>query len=173
MEAAKKALENSSELFPQLDYQKRIMAHSIKRQKGKEYDGDRKRLRSRDQQKGGRKLIDDQSNLPKQYRVREKSANDSYSSDSNSDPNDGALSSNSSGCSKARSRKPKQKRRHRESKSQMKTQDKKSSDSLQEYDDEFISCDRTEYSDTLIMQKVNDDENDINTDVSLESGEIL
>lgn len=69
MEAAKKALENSSELFPQLDYQKRVMAHSMKRQKGKPFDSDRNRGQQRSMRKNG----DDDSNLPKQYRVKEKS----------------------------------------------------------------------------------------------------
>lgn len=76
MEAAKKALENSAELFPQLDYQKRVMAHSMKRQKGKYFDGDRKLGRA----DGSRKPADDDSNLPKQYRFRYKSKKD-YSSD--------------------------------------------------------------------------------------------
>lgn len=86
MEAAKKALENSSELFPQLDYQKRVMAHSMKRQKGKPYDSDRKRIRQHEQYRLAKKKHDDDSNLPKQYRVREQSKDHYFNeSDSHSD----------------------------------------------------------------------------------------
>lgn len=81
MEAAKKALENSSELFPQLDYQKRVMAKTLgvgmKRQKGKPFENERKRgsrsgaggSHSDQHQRSIRKRKDDDSNLPKQYRI--------------------------------------------------------------------------------------------------------
>lgn len=82
MEAAKKALENSAELFPQLDYQKRVMAHSMKRQKGTDYDADGKRPRSSDQQSAGDKANANRSNLPKQYRPR---GEDSDTNESESD----------------------------------------------------------------------------------------
>lgn len=81
MEAAKKALENSAELFPQLDYQKRVMAHSMKRQKGPEYDADGKRPRSKDQPLSADIANANRSNLPKQYRPR---GDDSDSSESES-----------------------------------------------------------------------------------------
>lgn len=80
MEAAKKALENSSELFPQLDYQKRVMAHSIKRQKGKDSDNDRNSSRSEERQNFRENFGDDDSNLPKQYRTRGKLSQDNSSS---------------------------------------------------------------------------------------------
>lgn len=110
MEAAKKALENSSELFPQLDYQKRVMAKTLgvgmKRQKGKPFDNEQKRggnANSDQQQRFIRKRKDDDSNLPKQYRidhVRGKSnkSNDSYESTA-SDTDDSAESSHSDGLS--------------------------------------------------------------------------
>lgn len=81
MEAAKKALENSSELFPQLDYQKRVMAKTlgvgVKQQKGKSFENEQRRGNRggavgayNDRQKRYiRKRKDDNSNLPKQYRV--------------------------------------------------------------------------------------------------------
>lgn len=102
MEAAKKALENSSELFPQLDYQKRVMAHSMKRQKGNPYDGDGKRICSASERRRTlRKMQEDDSNLPKQYRVRQKlssiNSNDTDdSSDSNAECSDSSESSNAS-----------------------------------------------------------------------------
>lgn len=96
MEAAKKALENSSELFPQLDYQKRVMAHSMKRQRGDQIENNQKRGRERTVPNA-----DDDSNLPKQYRAREKSKNkssDESDSDMNLDSNSNARTSDSS-CS--------------------------------------------------------------------------
>lgn len=111
MEAAKKALENSSELFPQLDYQKRVMAHSMKRQKGKSFDGDRKRGHSTDLQRSMRK--EDDSNLPKQYRVRDVSKEKSPD-ESNSEPDSNAESSDSSHseCSSSKNKKIKHKIKH-------------------------------------------------------------
>lgn len=74
MKAAKAALENSAELFPQLDYQKRVIAQSIQRQKGNEYSREnRKKLSPR---KNSRNPLDDESNLPKQYRTREDISSD-------------------------------------------------------------------------------------------------
>lgn len=95
MEAAKKALENSSELFPQLDYQKRVMAHSMKKQKGKPYDGDGKQNRPSDAYKISRRNADDDSHLPKQYRVRKQSkacSDDSDRSHSDAERSDSAPS---------------------------------------------------------------------------------
>lgn len=75
MKSAKAALENSSELFPQLDYQKRVIAQSIKRQKGKEYaastDETYQAIR-----RSVNNPLDDESNLPKQYRTREDISSD-------------------------------------------------------------------------------------------------
>nr|AFX89030.1 drosha [Mayetiola destructor] len=97
MEAAKKALENSCELFPQLDYQKRVMAHSIKRQRGKDGDNDRNSSRSEDRLNFRGNFEDDDSNLPKQYRTRGKiSSDNSSSSDSDQSEKTIACSHNSS-----------------------------------------------------------------------------
>lgn len=107
MEAAKKALENSSELFPQLDYQKRVMAKTLrvgmKRQKIKPFDNDRKRGRgsNSDQPKSIRKHKEDDSNLPKQYRYRisdNSNANDG-SEDGSSESDTDSLDSSHSDCS--------------------------------------------------------------------------
>lgn len=96
MEAAKKALENSSELFPQLDYQKRVMAHSIKRQRGKDGDNDRHNSRSEELRNFRGHFGDDDSNLPKQYRTRGKLSQDnSASSDSDQSESSAARSHNS------------------------------------------------------------------------------
>lgn len=66
MKAAEVALENSRELFPQLDYQKRVITQSIKRQKGDDYVNKSSNDICR---KEKYRLNDNASNLPKQYRV--------------------------------------------------------------------------------------------------------
>lgn len=70
MKSAEAALENARELFPQLDHQRRVITQSIKRQKGKEYVSN---CNDRDQlmQKQKLRMLDDESNLPKQYRLNE------------------------------------------------------------------------------------------------------
>lgn len=94
MNAAKAALENSRDLFPQLDHQKRVIAQSIKRQKGKDYSMNG--ASAGGNSNGGidsserfspfyRRdvLLDDESNLPKQYRTREDiSSDEMHQSDS-------------------------------------------------------------------------------------------
>lgn len=70
MKSAKAALENSSELFPQLDYQKRVIAQSIKRQKGKEYAATTEEI-SKISRRNVSDPLDDESYLPRQYRTRE------------------------------------------------------------------------------------------------------
>lgn len=90
MEAAKKALENSAELFPQLDYQKRVMAHSMKRQKGSDTDADEKRDDLQDRSSITNRKNSDQSNLPKQYRLRD-SKSDSSDSDTSVEDDDGDI----------------------------------------------------------------------------------
>lgn len=81
MNAAKKALDNSKGLFPQLNHQKRVIAHSLKKQKvtnesrtGKEEDEELNDSLSRD------------SKLPKQYRMRERSISEISSSSLQSEP---------------------------------------------------------------------------------------
>lgn len=75
MKSAKAALENSSELFPQLDYQKRVIAQSIKRQKGKDYTANTEDT-FKILKKNISNPLDDESNLPKQYRTREDISSD-------------------------------------------------------------------------------------------------
>lgn len=85
MNAAKAALQNSRELFPQLDHQKRVIAESIKRQN--RADGNIGRVsgsRSRRGAKRHNSLFDDESNLPKQYRTREDISSDELDIDSDS-----------------------------------------------------------------------------------------
>lgn len=71
MNAAKKALENSKNLFPQLDHQKRVIANSLKRQKVK------RKPRDNDSnndpvscEERVAKNSDSESRLPKQYQKR-------------------------------------------------------------------------------------------------------
>lgn len=71
MNAAKKALENSKNLFPQLDHQKRVIAKSLKRQKVKkkprELENSNGSISGDDQEA---KSSDGESRLPKQYQKR-------------------------------------------------------------------------------------------------------
>lgn len=71
MNAAKKALENSKNLFPQLDHQKRVIANSLKRQKVKrkprDVENPHESISGEDQQG---KTSDSESRLPKQYQNR-------------------------------------------------------------------------------------------------------
>lgn len=194
MEAAKKALENSSELFPQLDYQKRVMAHSMKRQKGKPFDGDRKR--NRHDSALCRKPVDDDSNLPKQYRyrVRDKSKDQSteqseseYDSESDSKNSD----SPHSVCSMRKSEKiieHKKKHKHRKDVETKIVKESEKIPTLVDQIEENTPIDQTEneaeplesgvvkaheeieYS--VTNDKDDDAQNDSDTDVSLESGEI-
>ncbi|CAD7089834.1 unnamed protein product [Hermetia illucens] len=79
MNAAKYALENSRELFPQLDHQRRVISQSIKQQgKGSNIRSDsptgsnfRGSIYARD--------AGDDSHLPKQYRIREDVSSDELS----------------------------------------------------------------------------------------------
>lgn len=86
MNAAKQALENSEDLFPQLDHQKRVIAQSIKRQRDKngEILDDRVEV-SVDEHIAGTHWNDISSkikenniysHLPKQYRPRTQSSDD-------------------------------------------------------------------------------------------------
>ncbi|XP_001843599.2 ribonuclease 3 [Culex quinquefasciatus] len=82
MNAAKQALENSKDLFPQLDHQKRVIAQSLKRQKVR--TGDRSDHERRDSSDSGtdsyrkrrRKVVPDSPQLPKQYQVKSDSESD-------------------------------------------------------------------------------------------------
>lgn len=113
MEAAKTALENSSALFPQLDYQKRVIANSMKRQKGKQYDDEQKRNRT-ELHRIAKKIAEDDSHLPKQYRVNEKS-NKQSSDESDSKYDSDGKNSYSSDVSHAtsKSKRVKHNKKHR------------------------------------------------------------
>lgn len=84
MQAAKTALENSSQLFPQLDYQKRVIAQSIQRQRGGDIDDLDNPLTNKFKLSSN-VLLDDDSNLPKQYRIREDISSDELDVSSPSD----------------------------------------------------------------------------------------
>lgn len=126
MNAAKAALENSRNQFPQLDHQKRVIAQSIKRQNGRDY-----KLKDKDQERDDRKskpktrtndLLDDESYLPKQYRSREDiSSEDDFVSDSGESVATTTISivpSTSSGSKKLKRKRIKRKKQlHRSTKS--------------------------------------------------------
>ncbi|XP_062547442.1 ribonuclease 3 [Armigeres subalbatus] len=88
MNAAKKALENSKDLFPQLDHQKRVIAQSLKRQRvrrgsadDRSDDQDRRdggssessysNERSSDSYRKRRRRVPEAPQLPKQYQMKE------------------------------------------------------------------------------------------------------
>lgn len=112
MNAAKAALENSRDLFPQLDHQKRVIAQSIKRQKHRDSSqpvynitvefgkGNNNNNKHQDDAwtstcGGNRRglassaAIDDESNLPKQYRMREDISSDEFEDSESPDDGDG------------------------------------------------------------------------------------
>lgn len=109
MNAAKSALDNSRDLFPQLDHQKRVILKSIKKQRGRDYqvgdagDGSNDRSNSPNCTQDMR---DDESNLPKQYRSKQDISSDELVTDS--DNNDGKKS-------KRKLKKRKKKKRKRKS----------------------------------------------------------
>lgn len=178
MEAAKKALENSSELFPQLDYQKRVMAHSMKRQKGKPFDGDRKRNRAIEQSNALRKQEEEDSNLPKQYRVWQKSKGKASNksdteSDSESDWKANCSDSAHSSCSlnKIMQNKNHSHRKDHRTKCQEDSYSGTESENIVQFKakidesiDEEIKYENIQEDNAVL---------DSDTDISLESGEIL
>lgn len=95
MNAAKQALENSRDLFPQLDHQKRVIAKSIKKQTGREINPDETAQKEEKKPKFSAPM-EDESHLPKQYREREDISSDELPEDdddanenpANSDNND-------------------------------------------------------------------------------------
>lgn len=80
MNAAKKALENSRDLFPQLDHQKRVIAKSIKKQTGKELNMEMENF-LKTKIKNVAQTLEDESHLPKQYRLREDVSSDELPDD--------------------------------------------------------------------------------------------
>lgn len=95
MQAAKTALDKSSELFPQLDYQKRVIAQSIQRQRGGEID-DLDRLGASKSSSAAKILLNDESNIPKQYRMREDISSDELDVSSDSDDDNKSVKSTKS-----------------------------------------------------------------------------
>ncbi|XP_013101802.2 ribonuclease 3 [Stomoxys calcitrans] len=85
MNAAKQALENSRDLFPQLDHQKRVIAKSIKKQTGREINQDAEPT-PKEQKQRYTDLIADESHLPKQYREREDISSDELPEDEDDEP---------------------------------------------------------------------------------------
>ncbi|XP_053693070.1 ribonuclease 3 [Sabethes cyaneus] len=89
MNAAKQALENSKDLFPQLDHQKRVIAQSLKRQRvrrsslddrsedqldrrdGASSESSYYNDRSSESQRRRRKRVSDSPQLPRQYQVQD------------------------------------------------------------------------------------------------------
>lgn len=213
MEAAKKALENSSEinLFPQLDYQKRVMAKTLrvgmKRQKVKPFDNDRKGGRGlyADQQKSTREHKEDDSNLPKQYRYQSRDKPNANDSDGSLESDTDSLQSSHSGCSSKYSTNGcigKKDHRHEKYQSNLittnedqnidentaecdesnsiekdkdheKEQEKKQN--FKQVDENYAKHNLNAIKDTdcIFTSKIGNDENNSDTDVSLESGEIL
>uniref|UniRef100_A0A1B0BUH8 Ribonuclease 3 n=1 Tax=Glossina palpalis gambiensis TaxID=67801 RepID=A0A1B0BUH8_9MUSC len=92
MNAAKQALENSRDLFPQLDHQKRVIAKSIKKQTGGELCLEVERSKKVKIRKSSNiNPMEDESHLPKQYRLREDISSDELPEDNDIDveENDG------------------------------------------------------------------------------------
>lgn len=91
MNAAKQALENSKDLFPQLDHQKRVIAQSLKRQKVRRSSTDERTNRRKGDEssdssdnaekpigspKRRRRKIPETPTLPKQYQVKGSDSDD-------------------------------------------------------------------------------------------------
>lgn len=155
MKSAEAALENARELFPQLDHQRRVITQSIKRQKGKEYIsncGNREQL----SQKQKLRMLDDKSNLPKQYRLNEDDDDSLYEDEAMHDQN------SSSSRKKRKSKKKKSEKRRRETPPKI--------------DDPLVQKDRDEVVKDIRRSPISllvDGTEDIVSDVSsIESGEI-
>lgn len=115
MNAAKKALENSKELFPQLDHQKRVIAKSMKRQRvyksneNLNFKGSNESLNDHsDNEVPVFTKPSTTSRLPKQYRQRELLSDVSEISSSSLDSN---LSGDETEKSKKRNKNSKKKRK--------------------------------------------------------------
>lgn len=99
MNAAKKALENSKNLFPQLDHQKKVIANSLKRQKVKkphESDSNDNSQGDSSVEKIKSRTSSLETRVPKQYRlnivsdasdISSSSLDENSSDDSDSDDN--------------------------------------------------------------------------------------
>lgn len=163
MNAAKKALENSQDLFPQLDHQKRVIARSVKRQKRSPDDSKRRDSPSESSTGSKHNLFDD-SNLPKQYRAREDISSEEDFSDSDSSSSE---SSRSSSSEKSFERRPKSRKRKRSVENQT---DENLQDILSSVSDEEIPEEKISYEEGAEIYKVANTE-DLSSD--LESGELI
>lgn len=115
MNAAKQALENSRELFPQLDHQKRVIAKSIKRQTG-DTNSD---LEDSLKQLPKKSFADDmdESHLPKQYRLREDISSDELPDDDEEQANSDTDATTKSKKKKKKSKTPKKKHKKKRKRS--------------------------------------------------------
>lgn len=165
MMAAKAALENSAELFPQLDYQKRVIAQSIQRQRGSDFSREnRKKMSPR---KKCRNPLEDETNLPKQYRTREDiSSDDLDMSSSNEDDADSTKSSNEKHAVNIVPAELEEEQAIQNAESVVGECEERSGETANEF--EFSS--RTNYSTIQDSAQNSDDDT---SDASLESGEIL
>ncbi|XP_055917610.1 ribonuclease 3 [Eupeodes corollae] len=118
MNAAKQALENSRELFPQLDHQKRVIAKSIKRQTG-DVNSD---LEDTFKQPPKKFFTDDldESHLPKQYRLREDISSDELPDDEDDERNAESDVSSKPKKKKKKSHSPKKKHKKKRKRSSTK-----------------------------------------------------
>lgn len=214
MEAAKKALENSSEqnLFPQLDYQKRVMAKTLrvgmKRQKIKPFDTDWQRGHGSSSDHSTRKHKEDDSNLPKQYRYHACDNSNTNDSDGSSESDAESLESSHSKCSSKHSpnacREDKCHDEHqsnaiverdeapnidenvnecdelnsKEEGPDLIPDEEEKEKNHNQIDEQHVECDSNAMNDSdgqhkNKIDKANNGENNSDTDVSLESGEIL
>ncbi|XP_055680066.1 ribonuclease 3 isoform X1 [Lutzomyia longipalpis] len=167
MNAAKKALENSHDLFPQLDHQKRVIARSVKRQKGSSVDVKRKDGHS-DRARSSKDNLFDDSNLPKQYRAREDISSEEDFSESDSSSS-GATSSGGSEKSGKRIRPKKRKRSPAGNEANKGNSEENLQDILSSVSDEEIPDEKTTYEEGAEIYKVTGTE-DLSSD--LESGEL-
>ncbi|XP_059611847.1 ribonuclease 3 [Phlebotomus argentipes] len=166
MNAAKKALENSQDLFPQLDHQKRVIARSVKRQKGSSMESKRRDIPLDGLGIDKKFSLFDDSNLPKQYRSREDISSEEDFSDSESSSNDSSMSSLSEKSVKVRpvkSRKRKRSPDNEDSKEDLQ-------DILSSVSDEEMPEEKVTYEDAAEIYKVAGTE-DLSSD--LESGELV
>lgn len=156
MKSAEKALENSRELFPQLDYQKRVITQSIQRQTGKDYftnNGDKHMSRN------NRTIIpDDESNLPKQYRTGGDLSTNCYRTNSDDDKSSNA----------EKSPKKKRKKSKKTSKKRKDTDKDENRNRNRDRDKALIDLNNKSISSRLPF----DDTEDISDISSVESGEI-
>lgn len=156
MNAAKKALENSKNLFPQLDHQKRVIANSLKRQKvqRKPRESDDENDQSEFTREKVIKSADSESRLPKQYQKRMNVVSDA-SDISSSSLDENSSNDSDSDCNSIFKHKPRENYDNDEDDVSMKSIDLKSKNSSYENAMEPISSSEPEQIDTLVEEKEN------------------